>query len=95
MKVEGVTTIPQGSSDKYREAQRTLTVNTKGDEIVSSADESGSSQQWRMVFNEYRRRNRISIQFKNPGYVAEDLVPIIPVKLETSKYFVNEGDATR
>lgn len=29
----------------------------------------------------------ISIQFKNPGYIAEDVMPIIPVKLETSKYF--------
>lgn len=30
----------------------------------------------------------VSIQFKNPGYIAEDCVPIIPVKLETSKYFI-------
>lgn len=30
----------------------------------------------------------VSIQFKNPGYIAEDVCPIIPVKLETSKYFV-------
>lgn len=30
----------------------------------------------------------VSIQFKNPGYIAEEVVPIIPVKLETSKYFV-------
>src|SRR5262245_18210631 len=29
----------------------------------------------------------ISVQFKNPGYIAEDVMPIIPVKLETSKYF--------
>lgn len=25
---------------------------------------------------------------KNPGYIAEDVTPIIPVKLETSKYFI-------
>lgn len=29
----------------------------------------------------------ISVQFKNPGYIAEDVMPIIPVKLETSKFF--------
>ena len=29
----------------------------------------------------------ISIQFKNPGYIAEEVMPIIPVKLETSKFF--------
>lgn len=29
----------------------------------------------------------ISVQFKNPGYIAEDVAPIIPVKLETSKFF--------
>lgn len=30
----------------------------------------------------------ISVQAKNPGYIAEELVPILPVTLETSKYFV-------
>lgn len=29
----------------------------------------------------------ISVQFKNAGYIAEDVMPIIPVKLETSKFF--------
>lgn len=31
---------------------------------------------------------QISIQTKNAGYLAEYAMPIIPVKLETSKYFV-------
>lgn len=35
---------------------------------------------WLMLTN-------ISVQFKNPGYIAEDVCPIIPVKLESSKFF--------